>query len=490
MAVRRTIVGCAASLGALAASTAVLVALRPHLAVATCALVLVVPVVIGVAVGGFVAGLIGATAGFLVFDWYFIPPYGTLTVGSAQDWVALWVYVAVVLVVARVVAVQQEARAVAAEREDAVRRLLAVTTTLMEERPLDEVLGLVVTTVHEAFDTPWVAVLLPEDGALAVAATAGDPLSDAERAEAIGAPGAAQAMALVGEASGVRRIALTAMQRPVGQLVVAGAPIDAFGRQLLGVLANQAALAIERSQLRAQALRSELLEEVDRWRSALVGAVSHDLRTPLASITAAVTTLRDPGVALSDADRDALMETIELESDRLARLVANLLDVGRIEAGTLTLRREPHTVTEVVDAARAAAGSALRAHRLVVEVDDDLPLVSVDLVLIAQVVANLLANAAQHSPEGTRITVGAREEGDAVAVFVADEGSGVRTEDREQIFHMLDRNAGSGRAGLGLAISTAFVEAHGQHLWVDDAPRGGARFTFRVPLADLHAVPA
>jgi len=280
------------------------------------------------------------------------------------------------------------------------------------------------------------------------------------------------------------------MQRPVGQLVVAGAPIDAFGRQLLGVLANQAALAIERSQLRAQALRSELLEEVDRWRSALVGAVSHDLRTPLASITAAVTTLRDPGVALSDADRDALMETIELESDRLARLVANLLDVGRIEAGTLTLRREPHTVTEVVDAARAAAGSALRAHRLVVEVDDDLPLVSVDLVLIAQVVANLLANAAQHSPEGTRITVGAREEGDAVAVFVADEGSGVRTEDREQIFHMLDRNAGSGRAGLGLAISTAFVEAHGQHLWVDDAPRGGARFTFRVPLADLHAVPA
>jgi len=169
VAVRRTIVGCAASLGALAASTAVLVALRPHLAVATCALVLVVPVVIGVAVGGFVAGLIGATAGFLVFDWYFIPPYGTLTVGSAQDWVALWVYVAVVLVVARVVAVQQEARAVAAEREDAVRRLLAVTTTLMEERPLDEVLGLVVTTVHEAFDTPWVAVLLPEDGALAVA---------------------------------------------------------------------------------------------------------------------------------------------------------------------------------------------------------------------------------------------------------------------------------------------------------------------------------
>jgi two-component system sensor histidine kinase KdpD len=488
--VRRTVWGVAAALAALVACTAIMLAFRPHLSVATAALVLVVPVLFAVSIGGFTAGATAAAIGFLVYDWFFIPPFGTLTVGSPQDWVALGVYVVVVLVVARLVDYQQEASRAAAFREEGIRRLFEVSETLIGERPLAELLDLVVATVHETFRTRWVALLLPVDGQLTIAAAAGEPFGPDDRAAALGESGSTQSLALVAGHEDVSRVALTAQQRPVGQLVVAGAELVAFERQLLGTFANQAALAIEQRQLRAQALRAELLEEVDRWRSALVGAVSHDLRTPLASIKAAVSTLRSDDVVLSDADHRELLETIEDQSDHLARLVANLLDMARLESGTLTLRRGPHPLDELVEAALLAAGSALAHHVVRVDVPEDLPLVDLDLVLIAQVVANLLSNAAQHSPEGSTITLAARTSKGDVEIRVSDEGTGVPDEDKERIFHMLDRNAGSGRAGLGLAISTAFVGAHGRQLRVADTAGGGATFSFQVPAADLSAVRA
>lgn len=487
---RRMMWGAATALATLAACTSVLLAFRPHLSLATSALVLVVPVVLGVTVGGFGVGAATAVLGFFVYDWFFILPYGTLSVSSAQDWVALGVYVAVVLVVSRLVAVQQDARRVASDREDAVRRLFVVSEQMIGERSLDELLALVVTTVHDTFPTTWVAVLLPNAGQLSIVATAGRALTDVDRDEAIGSVGSTQALTLVGARTPVSRVALTAVQRPVGQLVVAGASLDRFERQLLGAFANQAALAIERSQLRAKALRTELLEEVDRWRNALVGAVSHDLRTPLASIKAAVSTLRGEVAPIAAEDRRVLLETIEEQCDHLTRLVANLLDMARLEAGTLTLRSEPQTVGDIVEAAVVAVGGALGEHTLDVRIEAGLPPVEADLVLISQVLANLLTNASQHSPDGSVITITAREVGREVAVTVTDEGPGVPEQDRERIFHMLDRNAGSGRAGLGLAISTAFVEAHGRRITVEDAPGGGASFTFQLPAAVLDEAPA
>jgi two-component system sensor histidine kinase KdpD len=483
--VRRTVWASTAALATMAISTAVMLAARPHLAVATAAVVLVVPVIVGVSAGGFPTGLGAAVAGFLVYDWFFIPPYGTLTVSAAQDWVALGVYLVVVLIVARLVAVQQHARHDASFRTEAIRRLFEVSEHLIGEQSLDDLLALVVNVVHETFATRWVALLLPVDGSLTIAATAGGPIGVDERAAALGPAGSTQSMALVGADGDIRRVALTAVQRPIGQLVVAGSSLTPFERQLLGTFANEAALAIERNRLREQALRADLLEEVDRWRSAMVGAVSHDLRTPLASIKAAVSTLREPALVLSAADHGELLETIEDQSDHLAMLVANLLDMARLEAGTLAIRSEPHALSDVVASASAAARAALAHHVLAVDVPGDLPLVEIDQVLIVQVLANLLTNAAQHSPDGATITVAARQSAGRVDVSVSDKGPGVPEEDRDRIFHMLDRNAGSGRAGLGLAISTAFVEAHGERLRVTDATGGGACFTFQVQVARL-----
>jgi two-component system sensor histidine kinase KdpD len=256
-------------------------------------------------------------------------------------------------------------------------------------------------------------------------------------------------------------------------------------RSLLGTFANQAALAVDRARLREQALRARLLEEVDRWRSALLGAVSHDLRTPLASIKTAVSSLRQPGTSMVPADRAELLELIELQSDRLARLVTNLLDMTRIEAGALEPRPAAMAIDELVDEALAALGGLLPRDRVVLQVAPDLPLLRVDHVLISQVLANVLENAGRLSPPGSPIRIGARPapRSDAmrVEISVRDEGPGIVPAERDRVFEMFSQNGGGGRAGLGLTIAKAFVEAHGGRIWIDPDVSSGARVVFTVP---------
>jgi len=459
-----------------------MVPLRDHLSLATPALVLVVPVVAGTVIGGFGSGLVAVVAGFLAYDFFFIPPYGTLDVGSGQEWVALVVYAVVVLLVSVLVDSLRRTRAEARRREGDTRRIYLLSDLLIGDLPLEELLDSLVTTVHEAFEARWAAVLLPEADRLRVAATSGDPLTDEEMEHLL--PAAGRTERLRDGDTGMVRIVLTARGRPVGLLAMAGPPLDPHGQDLLNTYANQAALALERNRLREQAVRAELLEEVDRWRDALMGAVSHDLRTPLASVKSAVTTLRLPGPELSPADRDELLALIEEQSDALERLVTNLLDMTRIQAGALDLRREITPVADVVEGALRLLG----AEHVVVEVPVDLPAVDVDQLLMQQVLANLLDNALRHSPDAEPVRVRAAVAGPVVELVVEDRGPGVPPTERDLVFQMFNRASAGGRAGLGLAIAKAFVEAHGQTIRVEDAPGGGARFVVTMPVAPPPAV--
>lgn len=497
--VRRALGGAAVAIVGTGALTAVMFLLRPHLAVATTALVLVIPVVLAVVVGGVLAGVLAVVLGFLAYDFVFIPPYGTLNVGAAQNWAALAVYVVVMLVVTRVVDRLQSARLQIAAQAAATRRLFELSDLLIAAKPLPALLESVVETVRATFGYTSVVLLLAEHepgSTLRAAAIAGEPLSAVDLAVATPSGGAVSS--LVSTSTSARgdatahalvTVPLVATGRPVGALVVRGAALDATGRALLHVYANQAALAVERARLNEQALRTELLEQADRWRSALIGAVSHDLRTPLASVKAAVSDLRRADVPLSAADRDELLGLVEGQTDRLGRLVTNLLDMTRIHSGALVARRSPVAVEELLaEALEALAGTGI-AQRLARDLEPGLPLVDVDHALIAQALANLLENALLHTPEGGRITVTAQRAGAAVRVGVSDEGPGVPAAEREKIFLMFSRISGAGRAGLGLAIVRAFVEAHGETVAVGDAPGGGAVFSFTVPVAQLPDVP-
>jgi len=481
-------------LAVLGVLTVVLLAFRPHLSVALPALVFVVPAVVGTVIGGFPVGVVGALAGFLAYDYYFLPPFGTLTVRSPQNWIAVAVYVVVVLIVAQVVSQLGRAREVAMRRTQESQRLYALSQALIGDLSLDQLVTHIVSAVQDAFVPRWTALLLPESnseetrvGGLAVAASAGHALSETDAASLTATGGHAVSLGLDGGTE-LRRvsIALAVSQRPIGMLVLQEVGLVPAERDLLGTFANQAALAVDRAQLREEALRARLLEEIDRWRRALMGAASHDLRTPLASIKAAVSSLRAASAPLGPEDRAELLELIELQSDRLARLVTNLLDMTRIEAGALELRPAAVPFDELVDEAGALLGGLVARDRIVVHAPPDLPLLRIDHPLVSQVLANLLENAGRLSPPASLIRVAARVDPgdrDMVQISVADEGPGIRPGDRERVFEMFSQNggSGSGRAGLGLAIAKAFVQAHGGRIWIDPTVPQGARVVFTVP---------
>jgi two-component system sensor histidine kinase KdpD len=382
---RRMAAGWMVTLAGLALATAGLLPFRSDITVATAALVLVVPVALGVAVGGFPAVPFGVAAGFLTFDFFFIPPYSTFYVTQWEDWVSLVVYAIVGCTVGVVVA--QLGRA---QRE-----------------------------------------------------------AEARRAET----------------------------------------------QLLWA---------ERERLVEEANRTRLLEEVDRLRAALMGSVSHDLRTPLASIKASISDLADPGLHLSDQDRVTLLRTTEEETDRLTRLVTNLLDMSRIQAGALVPHRSATPLDELIGAVVGRLGPMFAGdtptppgseRRPAVEVAEGLPLADIDYLLVEQVLSNLLENAARYTPPGTEVTVRAVAVAgtNEVEVAVVDHGPGVAEGERERIFDEFYRPRVEGRGpvgtGMGLAIVKGIVEAHGGRIWVEPTPGGGATFAFRLPVAPESTLP-
>ncbi|HTZ08430.1 MAG TPA: ATP-binding protein [Acidimicrobiales bacterium] len=488
---RRGVEGSIVGAAVMAALTLAMLPVRTHLSVATTALVLVVPVVAAVVVGGLSAGLFAVAAGFLVYDLVFIPPYDTLSVGASQNWIALVVYVAVMLLVASVVARLESTRAETHQREQAVRRLFELTDLLIEDRPLPEVLELIVSTVHDAFGLRSVALMLPVGPGLEVVASAGEPLSEHQQRAVAPSPGVPASLrsAAVGTPDDFQTVALAATGRPIGLLRIGGPAPGPHGQELLRTFANQLALALERAQLREQALRTELLEEVERLQRALVRAVSHDLRTPLATIKMAASTLHDDGVAVGPSERSELVRLIEEQADRLDRLVTNLLDVSRMESGALEVHTEPIAVVDLVQEALGGRRRLAGDVPVTIAVDRDLPLVDVDHLLVTQVLANLLDNAARYAPPGTAVTVsGRRGDPGLVEVAVEDGGPGVPRAERGEVFALFSRSGSGGGTGVGLSIARAFLAAHGQRIWIEDAPGGGARFCFTLPVAAVAAV--
>jgi len=502
--VRRNVIGGVASVALMAALGAVMFALRSSLSDATVALVLVVPVVVAVVLGGVWAGVAAVVAGFALYDFVFIPPYYTLTVGHARNWVALGVYVIVVSLVARVVTRLRSAQELALARQHDSQRLLEMSELLLGDRPLEQLLPLVVSIVRDAFGSEGVVLLLPRHGVLEIVASSGRDLTEAELRSVTPEPGIRSALMPAGV---TETIVLASPGRPVGLLGFVGSPLPPWRRAFARAFANHIAIAVERAQLREQALRMHVLEEVDRLRASLVGAVSHDLRTPLATIKASASALLDPDIALPKAEQAELLGLIDAQADRLARLVSNLLDMTRIEAGTFVLRRQPLDVHELVDGAVRSLRPLLDPSRVKSDVPVDLPAVDADHVLVGEVLGNLLDNSVRFAPDGSPIEISARRLGDFVEISVSDRGPGIPASDRAVIFErgygrlpesdqVASTNGAArasasgtwrpsglrGGAGLGLAIAKAFVDAHGGTISADDAPGGGARVSFSLPV--------
>jgi two-component system sensor histidine kinase KdpD len=261
-------------------------------------------------------------------------------------------------------------------------------------------------------------------------------------------------------------------------------PLAPEQMDLLDTIARQVASGLERVRLATEAEEARVAAETERLRSTLLSSVSHDLRTPLATITGAASTLLEPGTLGPEAERE-LKEAIYEEGDRLNRLVTNLLDMTRLESGSLQLGKDWESLEELVGTALARLERGLVGRSVSVRLPADLPLVSVDGLMIEQVFVNLLDNAVKYTPPGSPISISATASDDEVTVEVADEGPGVPPGAEEKVFEKFHRvGVGPRGSGLGLPICRAIVTAHGGRIWAENRTPRGVAFRFTLPLGE------
>jgi two-component system sensor histidine kinase KdpD len=424
-------------------------------------------VVVAAWAGGIAGGIVGAVLSAAALNFFFTPPAHTLEVERPQDVVALIVFLLVALIVGSVVARALDDRARASRRERETALLGYFATKLLSGEAIQRVLDDFAAAMLDPFDLSSCSIAT-DGGALRAVAERPDAI-DASEGERIEIRLAADAAAFG---------SLVAVRQP------GAPPMAETDTRLLEACARQAAIAIERARLAEEAKDSKLDAESNRLRAALFSSVSHDLRTPLASIKASVTSLLDEEAAHGEDQRRVLLRTVLEETDRLNRVVGNILDLAKARAGAMTPSKEPTAVDEIVESVLHRMAPQLGDVRVRTALRDDLPEIRADPVQLDQVVTNLLENAARFSPSGGEVLVAAapwREGG--VQVRVADEGPGVPLDERERVFEPFYRRDDGRRpgSGLGLAIARAIVRAHGGRIWIEGTPLGGAAVVFELP---------
>jgi two-component system, OmpR family, sensor histidine kinase KdpD len=454
---RRQLAGWALALPGVALLTVVLADLRSSVALPTVLLLFLALVVTTAAVGGRAPALVAAIAGSVSANWYFTPPLYQLTIADPENLVALVVFLGVAAAVSNFVLASARRAADATRARAEAQTLAALAATSRSEEPLPAV----VRALQSAFTLDAVAVLRREDGRWRVEAAAGAPVPSTPEEATVAEP-----------------------LSPDVVLALVGGRIPAEDRYVLNAFSAQLAEVLDRGRLRAEAGRAHVLAEANELRSALLQAVSHDLRTPLASIKAAASSLQDKDVDWPPEATDELMDTIVEETDRLITLVANLLDMSRLQVGALQSALQPVAVEEVVLGAMTSLGPrALGVH---LELDEALPPVTADPALLERAVANLIENAVRWSPPDRPVRIEAGAFGQQVDLRIVDRGPGIPTGLREQVFapfqRLGDTAAGTG-VGLGLAVARGFVQAMRGTVEIEDTAGGGATVIISLPAA-------
>jgi two-component system sensor histidine kinase KdpD len=456
---RRQVLGAVVAALGLPLLTLVLAHLRSHVGLSG-DLLLYLAFVIGIAtLGGTWAAVGAAIAADLLANWFFVPPIHTLTIGDAQNVLTLVVFLGVAGVVSWLVG-QAARRSLDAARGRAEAAILVrlAGALLTEQDPLTEVMG----QVHTTFNLEGVGLLRKErGGAWQIVSASGEkpPATPDEATD-------------------------TVSLDDNTVLAIAGPNLAADDRRVLRAFGDQLAVALRSREFQAEAATAELLSQANDLRTALLRAVSHDLRSPLASIKASATTLLAPDLELTpDATRELLV-TIDEETDRLNNLIGNLLDMSRLQSGALELVRQDVGLDEVVAQAVASLGD--RAHQVVVDVPENLPRVHTDAALLERAVANVIDNAIAWSPPDSPVRVEAASIGGAAELRVIDRGPGIPVDQREHVFRPFQRLGDQHTAtgvGLGLAVARGFIDALGGELSIDDTPGGGTTMLFTFPSA-------
>ncbi len=446
---------------------------------------------------------------FLVFDWFFVEPRFQFTVSDPDEWLSLLLFLLTATVTGQLAAGQRQRAREARQRErEAV--VLYDVVRLLTESDGESALAAVAERVRRELELEAVVIELWRPTGEVVRVSAGDAslLRDVH-----GRGGGStrvlqsgQAASTEGHATPGRWVRIVQPTRPasarddvhlvpirvgdrrIGAMLLAHEPeafLDAEDR-LLSAAAAQIGLAVERERLHKEATEAEILRRTDQLRATMLNAVSHDLRTPLATIMASAGSLRQHDVAWSDEEKESFAEAIEDEAGHLNHLVGNLLDISRIEGGSLKPQMSWYELDSLVDDVVDRLRPVTRRHRLKISIEPNLPPVWLDPVEIGEVLYNLVENAAKYAPPDTEISIDTRRDGSVVRVQVSDQGPGIPPTEMPYLFdpfyRVIDGKPRPQGLGLGLAIVKGLVEAHSGQVWAENRAGSGARFTFTLPV--------
>ena len=474
LTLRRKLAGYVLAAGLSTVLTLVLTSLRSGLNLTSDVLMFLVAVILVALIGGFAPAVLAAIAGFLLLNYYFTPPIHQWTIAEANNALALGVFVAVALLVSSVVDIAAR-RTKQAARANAESELLATTagSVLRGQQGLSALLD----RIREAFGMDSVTLLERTSAD-------GPPPADGTANQTRSMSGSWHVVASRGEPA-VTRPEEADVEVPVADtlsLALRGRTLPAADWRVLGAFASYAAVALDQQRLAAEAQAAKPIAAADRMRTALLAAVSHDLRSPLASAKAAVTSLRSRDVDWAAEDHDELLATADESLDQLTHLVDNLLDMSRLQAGALSLFPRPAGLEEIVSRALDNLDPAARG--ITVDIPESLPEINVDPAILERVIVNLTENALRYSPPGRPPLLAASSLGDRVELRVVDRGPGIPEPDRDRMFVPFQRLGDTDNTtgvGLGLALSRGLTEAMGGTLTADDTPGGGLTMTVSLP---------
>jgi two-component system, OmpR family, sensor histidine kinase KdpD len=469
--------------------------LRQSLASADISLLFMTAVLASAAAYGLWPSLFGSVVGVLIYNFFFLPPLYTTTITDPQNIVAMFFFVVVAIIVSNLTSRVRSQAITARQRAMTMEELYLFSRKLGDATSLDDLLRATVFQIALMLQVK-VMLLLPAGGELALRAAypeAGQPrkaeLDAARRCWENNRPVGRGTDTLTGG-----KWLFLPMRTGRGVVGVLGLdgnrpePLLADDqRRLLEALSDQAAVAIERINLARDVDKARLAAETDRLRSAMLTSISHDLRTPLASILGAATSLKTQPADLDETAKREMIATIQEEAERLNRFIGNLLDMTRIESGAIGPRTSMVDLSEIVGSALERASTILAEHRIVVRLAPDLPMLKLDVVLFEQALFNLLDNASKYSPRNSTVELRAESDGRSVRLQLSDEGDGIPAADLERIFdkfyrvHATDRRRAG--TGLGLAICRGFIEAVGGSIVAGNRiDRAGATFTITLPV--------
>ena len=441
---------------------------------------------------GFRPALFTALVGVLAFDFFLVPPYFSFAVTDTQYLITFAGLFTVGAVISTLVARARSQTETIKNRESQTATLYALSRDLASAFGLDKILNVVIHHVGETLNAE-IAILLPEGESLDVkASSSGFSLGEKQKSVALWT-------FRNGQMAGRGTDTLSSAELLYIPLQTGGRVVGVMGiklrnsdeglapetRRILEAFSGQAALAIERVFLARQADQAQLLQATERLERSLLNSISHDLRTPLSSITGALSSLRDEKNSLDTESRRELIDLAWEEAGRMNRFVSNLLDMTRLEAGALKIKKEPYDVQDLLGTCLGSLEPRLKGKKVKIDIPSDLPLVPMDSVLMAQVMDNVLDNALKYSPPSGMIEVAARIRENRLEIEVADQGPGIPEEYLTQVFNKFSRIIradGTSGIGLGLTISKGIVEAHEGKIWAESRLGGGSKIVFTLPL--------